>query len=187
MSPAAELKLIFAGPLGAGKTTAINAISTRSPVSTEVASHDRARPDKQTTTVGLDYGKIDLEDGMPLHLYGVPGQERFSFMWEIVGRGALGIVLLLDASSPTVMQDFRFHLASFGAIAPGQPLVVGVGRSKTIDDPCVEACQRVLAEKRSVEPVFSVDVRIRADVVLLIEALLAMLELHTAVPAHGHA
>ena len=37
-----ELKIVFTGPMGAGKTTAIRAISDAPPVSTEVANTDQA-------------------------------------------------------------------------------------------------------------------------------------------------
>ena len=30
-----------------------------------------------------------------MHLYGTPGQDRFSFMWEVLCEGALGLVLLV--------------------------------------------------------------------------------------------
>ena len=98
MEPRREIKIVFTGPMGAGKTTAIAAISDTAPLSTDVRNEDRASFDKDTTTAALDFGQIVLDDGQVVRLYGTPGQQRFAFMWEILGEGALGVVLLLDAA-----------------------------------------------------------------------------------------
>ena len=50
---------------------------------------------KRTTTVALDYGLMKLDAGERIHLYGTPGQERFDFMWDILTKGGLGVVLRL--------------------------------------------------------------------------------------------
>jgi small GTP-binding protein len=176
MNAMTELKIVFAGPMGAGKTTAITAVSDRPPIATEATNNDQLAFAKEFTTVGLDFGQLVLEDGTVVRLYGTPGQERFSFMWEIVGAGAIGGILLLDASSPSVLADLRAQAQVFRRLAPGQPFVVGVGRTDPADDQPVEACMRTLAELSISAPVFSVDVRKRADVLLLIETLLAILE-----------
>lgn len=55
-----------------------------------------ATPDKLTTTVAMDYGRITLDDDLVLYLFGTPGQERFWFMWDDMVRGAIGAVVLAD-------------------------------------------------------------------------------------------
>jgi uncharacterized protein len=176
MSTAQELKIVFAGPMGAGKTTAIGVVSDLPPVSTEVVNNDQRAFAKEFTTVGLDFGQIKLEDGTVVRLYGTPGQERFSFMWEIIGAGAIGTILLLDATSSTAMSDLRAQAQVFRRVAPEQPFVVGVGRTDPTDEGHIRACTKVLSELGVSAPVFSVDVRKRADVLLLIETLLGVLE-----------
>ena len=176
MNVTPELKIVFAGPMGAGKTTAITAVSDRPPVATEAVNNDQLAFAKEFTTVGLDFGQLELEDGTVVRLYGTPGQERFSFMWDIVGAGAIGTILLLDASSPTALSDLRTQAQVFHGLAPEQPFVIGVGRTDPGDDRHIEGCRRVLAELGVCAPVFSVDVRKRADVLLLIETLLSILE-----------
>lgn len=176
MNMTPELKIVFAGPMGAGKTTAITAVSDRPPVSTEAVNNDQVAFAKEFTTVGLDFGQLKLEDGTIVRLYGTPGQERFSFMWEIVGAGAIGTILLLDASSPTALSDLRAHAEVFHRLAPEQPFVIGVGRTDPADEHHIEGCTRVLADLGVCAPVYSVDVRRRSDVLLLIETLLAILE-----------
>jgi uncharacterized protein len=176
VSIASELKIVFTGPMGAGKTTAITAVSDFAPVSTEMRNNDQQSFAKESTTVALDLGQIGLDDGTVVRLYGTPGQERFSFMWEIVGRGAMGVILLLDGTSPSVLEDLKTYTEVFRRIAPDQPFVVGVGRTRADDYAQIDACMRVLEALHFSAPIFSVDVRKREDVLLLIETLLATLE-----------
>jgi signal recognition particle receptor subunit beta len=172
---AEELKIVFTGPMGAGKTTAIRAISDSPPVSTEVGNNDRATSDKDSTTVALDYGQLLLEDGTPVKLYGTPGQQRFSFMWEILCQGALGVVLLIDGSHRNALADFETYVDVFRKISPDQPFVIGVGRLPADDVP-LSQFMAVLDRRGIVAPVYEVDVRQKEDVLLLIETLLCILE-----------
>ena len=108
-----ERKIIFAGPVGAGKTTAIDTISDIPVVSTEQAASDEVALRKSNTTVAMDYGVLNLDDGLRVHLYGAPGQDRFDFMWEILTLGGMGLVLLLDRSSERFMADLNHFLNAF--------------------------------------------------------------------------
>jgi signal recognition particle receptor subunit beta len=176
VSPPQQLKIVFTGPMGAGKTTAIRAISDVRPVSTEAVNNDRESFAKASTTVALDYGEVTLEDNTCVRLYGTPGQTRFSFMWEILGAGALGVILLLDGSSRNALNDLKEFVQAFHEAGANQPLIVGVGRLSSSDTPKLEAYSRFLEGIRPTVPVFSVDVRLREDVLLMIEALLCVLE-----------
>lgn len=182
MSTTQELKIVFTGPMGAGKTTAITAVSDGAPISTEMRNHDRESFAKDATTVALDLGHIGLDDGTVVRLYGTPGQDRFSFMWEIVGQGAMGVILLIDGSSVNALPDLRAYATAFRRIAPEQPFIVGVGRTGADDVELLDACSQALESLRMFAPVFSVDVRKREDVLLLIETLLASLELREPDP-----
>jgi signal recognition particle receptor subunit beta len=170
-----QLKIVFTGPVGAGKTTAIRAISDAAPVSTEVGNSDQQTFAKESTTVALDYGELTLEDGSCVRLYGTPGQARFSFMWEIIGRGALGVVLLIDGSSATALTDLKAFIEAFHSHTPDQPFVIGVGRLRSSGD--LESYFRTLETVGLVAPVFAVDIREKGDVLLLIETLLCILEM----------
>lgn len=185
MTTSHELKIVFTGPMGAGKTTAIRAISDAPPVSTEVGNHDQKTFAKESTTVALDYGEVALDNGTSLRLYGTPGQGRFSFMWEIIGRGALGVVLLLDASSPTALSDLTTFVDTFRRVSPDQAFVVGVGRLPAEHGSRLDQFSQALAASDVIAPVFAVDVREREDVLLLIETLLCILE--TRMPEAEHA
>jgi hypothetical protein len=184
MSADRELKIVFTGPMGAGKTTAIRAISDVPPVSTEVANTDQSTVAKATTTVALDYGRLSLEDGATVSLYGTPGQERFSFMWEILCRGAIGVVLLIDGSTATARSDLQSYAHAFRRINPDQPFVIGIGRVGP-DEYVLDQYAQALAADGIVAPVFGVDVRRREDVLLLIETLLCVLEAQLYEPLHA--
>ena len=57
-----DIKLIVTGSMGAGKTTVVSTISDIPPIRTDVPiSSDKARGDKTTTTVALDYGSLTLD------------------------------------------------------------------------------------------------------------------------------
>ena len=73
----AQHKIIFAGPVGAGKTTAIGAISDIPPITTDAVASDMTANRKPNTTVAMDYGLMKLDGLERVHLYGTPGQERF--------------------------------------------------------------------------------------------------------------
>ncbi|HET9656379.1 MAG TPA: ATP/GTP-binding protein [Kineosporiaceae bacterium] len=165
-------KIIFAGPVGAGKTTAIGAVSDIDPVVTDVRASDETAQLKESTTVAMDYGALDLDSGERVHLYGTPGQERFDFMWEILSEGALGLVLLISNSRPEPLADLEFFLRAFDPLIRSTRLAVGVTSMDLVREPPLADHRRVLLDAGLRHPVFEVDARRRQDVSMLIQALL---------------
>ncbi|MFD9123744.1 ATP/GTP-binding protein [Kitasatospora sp. NPDC059571] len=98
------VKILVTGPFGVGKTTLVGSLSEITPLRTEEtmtaagAGIDdlTGRPDKTTTTVALDFGRITISPQLALYLFGTPGQQRFWPLWEDLSRGALGAIALVD-------------------------------------------------------------------------------------------
>lgn len=170
-----EYKLVFTGTTGAGKTTAINAVSETPTIKTDVANTDMSL-DKALTTVGLDFGEITLENGDRVRLFGTPGQMRFDFMWRILAKDAFGIIILIDNSSADPLADMDNYLTGFAQELQTIPCVIGIGRSEMHPTPSLEDFSARLAQRNFMLPVIPVDVRRTDDVILLIDILMAQAE-----------
>jgi len=122
------VKIVVTGPFAAGKTTLIRTISEITVLSTERGISDDTRSRKAETTVAMDFGRITIDRELVLYLFGTPGQERFDFMWEILGEGMLGYVLLVDASRPETLGEAEHILDAFRRMAR-VPFVVALNRT----------------------------------------------------------
>lgn len=162
--------------MGAGKTTAIKAISEIDPVLTEERNYDTARFDKPLTTAALDYGEVTLGEGDRLRLYGTPGQERFRHMWEILSKDALGMVLLVDNTRPDPIADLGVYLEAFYTLVTARRAVVGVGRTEEKKLPSISHYRKFFDGAGVTVPILSVDVRKRTDVLMLLDVLFRQIE-----------
>jgi uncharacterized protein len=175
-----DTKIIFAGPVGSGKTTAIACLSEIPVVSTDVAASDETLARKATTTVAMDYGFITLEDGSYVHLYGTPGQDRFDFMWQILVQGGIGLVLLVDAARPDPAADMAFYLDAFRDFIRETGVVIGLTRTDLAGHDVFGQLLERLQDREEVFPILEVDAREGEDVRILVQTLLAILEAEAA-------
>jgi signal recognition particle receptor subunit beta len=166
------VKIVITGPFGAGKTTLIRTISEITVLSTEreLSSSTEARPGKAQTTVAMDFGRIGIDSDLVLYLFGTPGQDRFEFMWEVLGEGMLGYVLLLDYSRPESVSEARTIQAAFRRMA-AVPFVVAVNRVSGLD-PDDELRIRADLELDPAVPIVPCDATDRASVKTVLLALL---------------
>ncbi len=169
-------KIIFTGPVGSGKTTAIISISDIAPVTTDQSASDMTQKRKNNTTVAMDYGVINVSENERVHLYGTPGQERFDFMWNILTKGGIGLILLMDNTRQDPYQDLKFYTGAFKEFIDEQQMVVGVTRMDLQRTPNIDDYRRWLDELGYSAPVFEVDARSRKDVSVLIQGLLLSLD-----------
>jgi small GTP-binding protein len=131
------VKVVVTGPFAAGKTTLIRTISEITVLSTERGVTDSTRKRKAETTVAMDFGRITIDRDLVLYLFGTPGQDRFDFMWEILGEGMIGYLLLIDADrEDSVDQAVAIHEA-FRKMAR-VPYVVALNRASADNHALVE-------------------------------------------------
>ena len=144
------------------------------PVQTDEIATDMTTGRKSKTTVAFDYGAHKLAEGATIHLYGTPGQERFSFMWDILTEGGSGLVLLLDNSRSHPFRDLIFFLGAFEAYIARSALVVGVTHFESSSRPSLDDYQEELARLGYGDvAVFAADPRCREDVAGLIASLIS--------------
>jgi signal recognition particle receptor subunit beta len=178
----AEHVILFTGPMGAGKTTAIRSLSEIEVVSTEAGNSERHIVDKATTTVALDYGEIQIGSDDKVRLYGIPGQKRFSFMWTILKKRAKGMVLLVNADAPDPLGELTFFLDEFRELYDRGGVVIGLSRSDVCDGPSIDDVYEALERTNPglVIPVFTVDPRQSDQMQNLLLALVVNIEMRAA-------
>lgn len=82
------LKIVVFGPLDAGKTTFVEALSGNKLL---------LKGEHKTITTSFDFVQLQ-HNGFMIQLYATPGHRRFSFMWGALARGMKGAVLVLDST-----------------------------------------------------------------------------------------
>ena len=179
------VKIVVTGPFSAGKTTLIRTISEITVLSTEKDITDHTKSRKAETTVAMDFGRITIDRDLVLYLFGTPGQDRFDFMWEILGEGMLGYILLVDSSRPDSLEESVGILAAFRKMAR-VPFVVALNRSAGIDQ-SDETKVRTALELGDEVPVVPCDATDRESVKAVLLALLYSVvdQLDAAEPARA--
>jgi uncharacterized protein len=163
------VKIVVTGPFSAGKTTLIRTISEITVLSTEKDITDETASRKNETTVAMDFGRITIDRDLVLYLFGTPGQERFDFMWEILGEGMLGYVLLVATREDSIEEAVGI-LSAFRKMAR-VPFVVALNRAEGLDEEEEERVRAVLELTPDV-PVVPCDAVDRESVKSVLLALL---------------
>ncbi|QDY80999.1 ATP-binding protein [Streptomyces qinzhouensis] len=179
------VKILVVGPFGVGKTTLIDSVSEIRPLHTEeqlteasTAVDDLAGlRSKTTTTVAIDFGRISLDGGIVLYLFGTPGQERFRTLWADIAYGALGALVLVD----TRRLDASFEVLGL-VEESGLPYAVALNTFPDCRDHSEEEL-RLALDLEPTTPMVRCDARDRNASV---DALLALVEhLLTLTPPTG--
>ncbi len=181
-----EHRILFLGPVGAGKTTAVRTISDIDVVDTDVRASDEVRHVKEKTTVAMDLGVLELGGGDRIVLYGAPGQDRLDFMWDILLEQCDGALVVLNHSASDPVGDFlRYHQALMRMGKRRKPAVVGLThtdlapqRELSLYDDAVKAVRDRCGCSVCTPTFQPMDPRERKDVRAVLVTLAAVLEMH---------
>ncbi len=128
----AVYKVVVTGPFNSGKTEFVKNGSDIDIVETERSITTEDKGIKALTTVAMDFGRVDFADDERVHLYGTPGQTRFSFMWETLAKDMNGFIVLVDATDPPSFPDAAELIDTFSSFEE-VPFVV-VANKIELDD-----------------------------------------------------
>lgn len=171
-----QYKIVFGGSMGAGKSAAILSLSDIPVLTTEALNTDTDAHQKLQTTVGIDYGEITLDDNVKIGLYGTPGQDRFDFMWSVICKGAMGTVILIDHAGENPLKDLEFYVSSFKEFTNN--IVIGISHLDEKSERLTTIYREWLDHQQKCYPLFYIDARNKQDVLLLVETLIASIEVN---------
>ena len=121
------LKILVAGHFASGKTTFVKTLTKKILDTEKKIFHKTEREVKETTTVAMDFAEYET-DGYRLHIFGIPGQERFSFMWPILAKNAGGIIYLLDSADSTYWYQIFKQINMFRKIGLNVPFIFAANK-----------------------------------------------------------
>lgn len=163
-------KLAIIGEVGAGKSQMVKTLSEISPIETEAKSSIDIG--KEYTTVGIDYGRITLSDDMALGIYGVPGQERYSFLWEFVNRSLWGLLILVKYGEQPDYNNLNKLLSFFEPEQNQTTCIIGVTHCENADKTSLmvlgHEIRAILMHHNVVAPIINTDPRNRESAVSLL-------------------
>ena len=169
-------KIAIVGEVGSGKTQLISTLSEISAFDTDVESSIDIG--KETTTVGIDYGTVNLDAQTALGLYGVPGQERYSFLWDFVNLSLWGLVVLIKYGERVDSDGFEKLITHFAPAEQNLPCIVAVTHVENASSDALRGFtsqfQTSLSKHRVMAPIMYIDARNKEQSLSILHALNSM-------------
>lgn len=141
------LKLAIVGEVGAGKTQLVSTLSEIQPFGTEAESS--VDIGKQYTTVGIDYGRLLLDDETALGLFGMPGQDRYSFLWEYAKESLWGLVILVKFDAQPNLENLNKLLEFFTPAENKTACIIGITHCENASVDALEMLKEDLRDRLS--------------------------------------
>ncbi len=123
-------KIIIAGPFDAGRIAIIKNLSQVSIKAGEKLDVDLGLGNQ---TVPIDYGRVDLEEDVTLHLFGVSDVEGVKALVEVLTEELLGFILVVDARDEESIKKCR-ELASYLLSTNAGNIVLAVDGVESSDE-----------------------------------------------------
>ena len=168
-------KIVLLGSPASGKTTAIQSASKGKALNTDVSATDSVASDKTKTTVGIDYAEIDVGgtngiNDRKLKLIGTPGQIKFNFVWDVVGKGADGFIILLDVSRPEPLSYLKFYLKFLhNEMTELSPIYCALTHCDNYKAEILSLIDSIENQFPKLQGIYKIDARKKEDITILLE------------------
>lgn len=171
-------QVVFLGPFGVWKTTALRVVSDIDVVSTDVKTKEvellERQEGKTTTTTGLDYGELKLSEEEHITLIGVPGQERFQDTVNALIHHASACVLWMYGDRDESLAECKNWLnllKKHGVLTKMSMVVTRTTVENRIEK--LKPFRELLSQYHPLAPVMTGDPRNKLDVIQSIVMALA--------------
>lgn len=142
-----QYKILIAGSAGGGIPTALQEIRDANTPNTEAITA-RSGQDNKTQILSLDYASLDISSHERILLYSVPEQAQFNVVREMLQKGAIGLVLLIDNASKNPFGDLDLFLKLLEGFIENTGVVIGINRSEERTGPTIHDYHSHLAKTR---------------------------------------
>lgn len=172
------LRVSLLGPMGIGKTTALHSLCGQLMAGSDVPNLDKAAHAKEFTTVGAEFGEIDLGSGERLQLVGSPGQDRFDFVRRWVLSASVGALLMVDVNDSDAL-DYVSEMLGGVAELETAPLLIILSCRPASGDQLEAFSAALMSRGHPMVPIVQADPRDRQQMLDALGVLASLLSLQS--------
>ena len=172
------LRVSLLGPMGIGKTTALRSLCGQLMAGSDVPNLDKAAHSKAFTTVGAEFGEIDLGSGERLQLVGSPGQDRFDFVRRWVLSASVGALLMVDVNDSDAVDYASEMLTGVGQLET-EPLVIILSCRPASGEQLEAFSTALMSRGHAIVPIVQADPRDRQQMLDALGVLASLLSLQS--------